>query len=218
MSWFSAFRASLHTSQGCHVVQHPLALRQGGVVLPDKGRALRPLGLALPVLPQRLRHRLRQPPPEPLDARVRAPRLLLLHQHAQLGAEKPQRASAPGPDGRGAAGQALDEDRAEGLPPGGEDADLGHGEELRERLLALGAEEERPLQRQVPSKARVPLHGLRGPAADDDGAAVGQGPFVDGRGVKDSVQPLPVSKLADKSDDPPDAGQLVLVIITHMPL
>mmetsp|Transcript_54659 Transcript_54659/g.155545 ORF Transcript_54659/g.155545 Transcript_54659/m.155545 type:complete len:241 (+) Transcript_54659:250-972(+) len=199
-----------------HVVQHGLALREGGVVSPHKGRAPGPLGRALPVLLERLCDRLCQPIPEPLNAGLRAPRVLLLDQHALLWPHKLCGSAAVAADGGRAAGHALDEDHAEGLLVRGKHAHLRHGEELGKHVLALGAHKERPLQAKLLCKSLILVDVSLRPAANNNCPQVRESLFVGCSRVENRVQALPISKLPDKCNHFLDAGQLALVSIAHM--
>mmetsp|Transcript_54660 Transcript_54660/g.155548 ORF Transcript_54660/g.155548 Transcript_54660/m.155548 type:complete len:232 (+) Transcript_54660:250-945(+) len=199
-----------------HVVQHGLALREGGVVSPHKGRAPGPLGRALPVLLERLCDRLCQPIPEPLNAGLRAPRVLLLDQHALLWPHKLCGSAAVAADGGRAAGHALDKNHAEGFLVRGEHAHLRHGEELGEHVLALGADKEGPCQGQLGCQALVLCHCLIRPAANHNSSHIRKGLLVHRSRMQHGIKPLPVGKLAYECHHPLDAGQLALVRVAHV--
>mmetsp|Transcript_73220 Transcript_73220/g.191937 ORF Transcript_73220/g.191937 Transcript_73220/m.191937 type:complete len:313 (-) Transcript_73220:68-1006(-) len=144
------------------------------------------------------------------------PIVLLWHQHSLFRLHELRRSPAVRANRRRAAGHALNEDHTERLFVGGEHAHLGHGEELCEHILSLGANKEGPLQADLLCEALVLRNSFGRSAAHDHRGQVRKGLLVHRSRVEHSVQALPVRKLTHEGHDLLDGSQLACVRLPHV--
>mmetsp|Transcript_76133 Transcript_76133/g.210573 ORF Transcript_76133/g.210573 Transcript_76133/m.210573 type:complete len:200 (-) Transcript_76133:847-1446(-) len=197
-------------------MEHAVALGARRVGRGNKRHAAEALGLALPVFLQGLAHLLRHTLAELLRPGLLAPIVNLVNQDADVVRDELRGAAAVGADGRRAARRALDEDHAKGLLVGGEHAHLRRREQLGEHVLALGAQEERPLQLQLLREALVQLDRLRWAAAHDHRGQVRELGLILLRGIEHHIQALPIGELAHEGHHLLDVRKLALVLIAQV--
>merc|ERR1719329_1778957 len=193
-----------------HVVKHGRALGCGGEVVLNKLDAAGTF-LAFPIFCQCLSHSSRDLGTELLGTSLVTPIVLLFYQYTLFGTDEFNWSTTLGSNGWAATSHAFDEDHAERLFPRWEEADFGHGQEIGEDWLSLGADEEGSLQIQLLRKTFVFCNCLLWTTSDDDGTNIRELAFILTCGVQHRVQALPVCKLANEGHNSLDIVQVGLV-------